>query len=92
LRLRADGSHGGQKGLLSIMQILGSQSFPRLRIGVRPPDRPDIRDFSQFVLAKFSPKNQQAATMAIEDAADCVELILRDGIQAAMNKYNPAQR
>jgi PTH1 family peptidyl-tRNA hydrolase len=92
LRLRTDGSHGGQKGLLSIMQNLGTQSFPRLRIGVRPPDRPDIRDFSEFVLSKFSPKHQEIANMAVQDAADCVELILSDGIDSAMNKYNRARR
>jgi PTH1 family peptidyl-tRNA hydrolase len=92
LRLRADGSHGGQKGLLSIMQSIGSQSFPRLRIGVRPKDRPNIRDFSAFVLARFSPTHQTEATLAIEDAADCIELILKEGIEAAMNKYNRSQR
>jgi PTH1 family peptidyl-tRNA hydrolase len=92
LRLRADGSHGGQKGLLSIMQLMATQAVPRLRIGVRPADHPTIRDFSAFVLGKFSSKNQEAASLAVQDAADCVEVILKDGLETAMNRYNRATR
>jgi len=87
LRLRPNGSHGGQKGLLSIMNSLGSLDFPRLRIGVRPPDK-EIEDRSEFVLGQLHPLHREVFKRSWEDAADCVEMIFKKDVPTAMNHYN----
>jgi PTH1 family peptidyl-tRNA hydrolase len=85
-RLRASGSAGGQKGLLSILQVSGSEAVPRLRIGVgRPPEKMDA---AAFVLAKFRKDELAEIDEAIRAAANGVELWIRDGISAAMNVVN----
>jgi PTH1 family peptidyl-tRNA hydrolase len=86
LRLRASGSAGGQKGLSHIIQRLGSEDFPRLRIGIgRPPGRMDAAD---YVLAKFLSEERDLMEEAIKTAADGVEFWVRDGCEQAMNKIN----
>lgn len=86
LRLRASGSAGGQKGLLSILQVCGSEMVPRLRIGVgRPPEKVDP---ASFVLAKFRKDEFTEVDLAVKGAATAVELWIRDGIAAAMNSVN----
>jgi PTH1 family peptidyl-tRNA hydrolase len=87
LRLRADGSHGGQKGLLSIINSLGTLGFPRLRVGIRPGGGA-ISDLTSYVLQKVKPAEREGFARGIEDAADCVETIMRQDFSAAMNKYN----
>jgi len=86
LRLRASGSAGGQKGLLSILQTCGSQSVPRLRIGVdRPPDQVDA---ATFVLNRFRKEEIPIIDQAIRGAATGIELWIKDGIASAMNVVN----
>ncbi|AXA37397.1 Peptidyl-tRNA hydrolase [Candidatus Sumerlaea chitinivorans] len=87
LRIRPSGSHGGHKGLLSIIQSLGTLDFPRLRIGVRP-NRPIEPDWVQFVLSHFPPEEWEVVRTAEETAADAIEMILERGLEAAMNRYN----
>jgi PTH1 family peptidyl-tRNA hydrolase len=86
LRLRASGSAGGQKGLQNIIQVLGSEDFARLRIGIgRPPGRMDPAD---FVLSKFLSEERETIDEAILSAADGVESWVKDGCERAMNKLN----
>jgi PTH1 family peptidyl-tRNA hydrolase len=86
LRMRASGSAGGQKGLLSILQVLATENIPRLRIGIdRPPPQMDSAD---YVLSRFRKDEQNQIDQAVSRAATAVELWIRDGIEAAMNQIN----
>jgi peptidyl-tRNA hydrolase, PTH1 family len=87
LRLRPNGSHGGQKGLLSMINALGSLEFPRLRIGVRPPDK-EIDDRSEYVLGQLPPDLRDIFRQSWEDAADCVEMIFKKDLETVMNRFN----
>ncbi len=86
LRLRQRGSAGGHNGLRSIFAHVGSQEVARLKIGVGRPAERDARD---HVLSSFSPEERAALPGLLGRAADAVELVLRDGIIAAMNAVNP---
>lgn len=89
LRFRPDGSSGGQNGLKSIMQELGTQVFPRLLVGIgRPPGRMDP---AAFVLQDFSAEQETEMAIVRQEAADGVELWMHEGILAAMNRYNAAK-
>lgn len=85
MRLRESGGSGGHKGLQSIIEELGTESFARLRMGVGPPP---ASDWAEFVLHEFDEEERPVAESLIESAADAVELILKKGIQAAMDRYN----
>lgn len=86
IRLRTEGSAGGQKGLASVIEVLGTAEFPRLRLGVGPvPPNVPLRD---FVLGRVpKPLEDQASVMA-HRAADCVLLALRSGVAEAQSVYN----
>ena len=86
LRVRREGSAGGHNGLKSIIAELGTQNFPRLRLGIGP-DHP-IADTSTFVLAEFPRRDREALAEMVTRAADAVEVILTTGIAEAMAKYN----
>lgn len=86
LRLRQRGSAGTHNGMKSIVAQLGSQDFPRLRVGIdRPPPRWDAAD---YVLGRFAADEQAALPEVYERVAEAVELTLRDGFITAMNRYN----
>lgn len=86
LRMRASGSAGGQKGLLSILQVLGTEAVPRLRMGVgRPPGKMDA---AAYVLQKFRKDELPDIDEAIRAAASGVEIWIKQGIAAAMNTIN----
>lgn len=87
LRLRRNGSAGGHNGLKSIINMLGSQEFPRIKIGVGKKPHPDY-DLADWVLGKFSPEDERKIAAAAETACDAVECILTKGMDAAMNRYN----
>jgi PTH1 family peptidyl-tRNA hydrolase len=89
LRLRMKGTAGGHNGLKSIIGSLGSAEFPRLRIGVGAPDG---RPMVDHVLGRFSRDEGEAIAIALAEAADAVELFLRDGPEAAMNRYNVGEK
>ncbi len=85
-RVRQQGSAGGQNGLKSIIKELGTQNFPRLRVGIAP-DHP-IRNLSDFVLGEFTKTERATLSEVIDQAADAVTTILTIGIAEAMSKYN----
>jgi PTH1 family peptidyl-tRNA hydrolase len=87
LRLRAQGSAGGHNGLKSIIGSLQTTEFPRVRIGVGAPDG---QAMVEHVLGRFDRAESEAIAATLEMAADAVELILREGVEVAMNRYNPA--
>lgn len=86
IRVRAHGSAGGQKGLKSIIERLGTQEFARVRLGVRP-DHP-VGDLVDFVLTPVPKRDREELDHALERAADAVEMILTEGVQPAMAVFN----
>ena len=87
LRIRQKGSAGGHNGLKSIIQHLGSDQFPRIRVGVGEKPHPDY-DLADWVLGKFQGEDKKIMEQAVERAADAVECLLREGIDLAMNRFN----
>ncbi len=86
IRLRRSGSSGGQKGLKNIISALGTDEFPRLRVGIKP-EHP-VGDTAGFVLERF-PKGQRAEVEQIlERGAEALRAVIRDGIDKAMSLYN----
>jgi PTH1 family peptidyl-tRNA hydrolase len=88
LRIRKKGSAGGQKGMLSIIRHLGTDEVPRLRIGIGP--QPERMDAADFVLSRFKPDQEKDLEGALDLAADAVRAVGESGLDAAMNRYNPA--
>src|SRR6266545_636177 len=86
VQARLGGGLAGHNGLRSIAQELGSQDFLRLRVGVGRPGRGDRRSVADFVLAPFAPEADVDALVA--RAADAVETIVREGLEAAQQRYN----
>jgi PTH1 family peptidyl-tRNA hydrolase len=86
LQARAGGGLAGHNGLRSLAQHLGSQDFLRLRIGVGRPGRGDPRPVADWVLSPFAPEEDAGALIA--RAADAVETIAQDGLEAAQQRYN----
>ena len=87
LRIRTKGSAGGHNGLKSIIQHLGTDQFPRVRIGVGEKPHPDY-DMADWVLGKFVGPDKTAIDEATLRAAQAVECYLKDGPQKAMNQFN----
>lgn len=87
IRLRPSGSAGGHNGLRSIIAQLGTSNFPRLRLGVGSPPHPDY-DMKDWVLGVLRNEDAEAFSAAAEKAADCIECLVREGIDRAMTKYN----
>ena len=86
LRIRPNGGSGGHKGLRSIIDLLDSQDFVRLRVGI---DRPaGSLDPAEYVLQPFAEEERAIAAVALERAAQAVETWLVDGIVAAMDRFN----
>lgn len=86
IRIRKKGSAGGHNGIKNIIAQLGTQNFYRIKVGVGA--KPKGWDLADYVLGRFSSDERIAVDKAICDAADAVEMILRDGIESAMNHYN----
>ena len=87
LRIRADGSAGGHNGIKSIIQEVGSQAFPRVKIGVGAKPNPEY-DLADWVLSTFSAKEEKALTVALENAADAALAIIDHGVPEAANRFN----
>jgi len=86
IRLRPFGGAGGHKGMKSIIQRLGSNRFPRLRVGIgRPPGRMDP---AAYVLQDFSPEEEEVMVQVRDRAVRALETWLTEGIDAAMNAFN----
>jgi PTH1 family peptidyl-tRNA hydrolase len=93
LRIRASGGAGGHNGLRSIIQSAGSGDFARIRIGIGRPHaggKPswDPEDVARWVLSDPAPEEAKALQDAVKRAAQAIEMILAEGLQAAMNRYN----
>jgi len=86
LRIRKRGSAGGHKGLNSIIGALGSDEFVRIRMGIQP-DHP-VSNLKAHVLGRFSRGQLEAVAEMVDRAAEAVEVIIRDGIESAMNQFN----
>ena len=87
LRIRTKGSAGGHNGLKNIIQHLGTDQFPRLRVGVGEKPHPDC-DMADWVLGKFTGEDKKTIEAAVKRAADAVECILAEGIDRGMGKFN----
>ncbi|MDO5350755.1 MAG: aminoacyl-tRNA hydrolase, partial [Lachnospiraceae bacterium] len=90
LRVRTKGSAGGHNGIKNIIAHLGSQDFPRVRVGVGA--KPDRMDLADYVLSRFSQTDRPLMEDAFRDAADAVEMMILEGAAAAMNRYNGKKR
>jgi len=90
LRARADGSAGGHNGLKSLIEQLGTDQFPRLRIGVGRGDM--RRDLADHVLGRFEADEREAVADAVARAADAVETFVTDGLAPMMNRFNRKQQ
>ena len=86
LRIRAKGSSGGHKGLNSIIKVLGSDEFSRLRVGVSSPKKK--QDLSDYVLTDFSSSEKKIIRSTLDKAKEAVLCWLKEGTETAMNKYN----
>lgn len=90
IRIRRGGSAGGHKGVKSIIESLESESFPRLRIGIgKPPDDMEVID---YVLGDFSSDERDEIEKSESMAIEALKMMILDGIEPAMNKFNTRQR
>ena len=89
LRARRNGSAGGHNGLKSLIQQLGTDEFPRLRIGVGRGD--SRRDLADHVLATFDTQERAVIAEAVSRSADAVECFIAEGIEPVMNRFNRAE-
>ena len=87
LRVRRGGSAGGHNGLKSIIQHLGTDQFPRVKIGVGEKPHPDY-DMADWVLSKFTGEDLKTITEAVKRAADAAACVVKDGPDKAMNRFN----
>ncbi len=87
LRIRADGSAGGHNGIKSIIQELGSQAFPRVKIGVGAKPHPQ-QDLADWVLSAFSATEEKDLAVALGNAADAALAIIDHGVPEASNRFN----
>lgn len=87
LRIRADGSAGGHNGIKSIIAELGSQDFPRVKIGVGAKPHPE-QDLADWVLSTFSATEEASLRSALQRAADSALCIIEKGVPEAANRFN----
>ena len=86
LRLRPSGGTSGQRGMASIITQLGTQDFPRMRLGIsRPPGQMDPVD---YVLNDFLPAERELLAIVLRTAAEASQTFIAEGLQKAMNQYN----
>ncbi len=90
LRIRPSGSSGGQKGLQSIIDCLGSDDFPRLRMGIAGPHFRPGEDLADYVLERFSKAERSLLASAVDVACEAIETFVAEGIDVAMNRFNRA--
>ena len=89
VKLKLGGGEGGHNGLRDISRALGTKDYLRVRVGVgRPPGRMDTAD---YVLRDFGTAERKELPFLLDDAADAVESLLRDGLTAAQQKFHPAK-
>ncbi len=86
IRVRPRGGTAGHNGLESIIGALGTEEFTRVRLGIAPDHA--VRDGAKYVLAQFKKAQLEVIDEVLDRAADAVEAILKDGVAAAMNRFN----
>lgn len=86
IRIRRKGSAGGHNGIKNIIQHLGTNEFPRVKVGVGA--KPEGGDLVRHVLGRFSKEDEKVVGEVLDYAVEAVELIISDGVDAAMNRYN----
>jgi len=93
VRLRGKGRSGGQNGIQSIIEHLGGEEFPRLRLGIAPPDQPvDPEFWPDFVLAEFEPEEQELMQEVVNHAADTVEFWFKNSLEQTASRFNRRPR
>jgi PTH1 family peptidyl-tRNA hydrolase len=86
IRIRQNGGSSGQKGMKSIIEHLGTEDFPRMRVGIgRPPGK---MDSVNFILDKFKSGEQEDISIILNYCVDAIEIFTKDGIEKAMTNYN----
>lgn len=90
IRIRKKGSAGGHNGIKSIINQIGTQNFYRIKVGVGA--KPKGWDLADYVLGRFPSEERNLVDEAIREAAKAVEVILDEGIEAAMNRYNAKKK
>jgi len=88
VRIRQKGSAGGHKGMGSIISALGSEDFPRVRVGIGRPAQDDEDSIVSYVLGDFTPQEEEVIRSAIIKVAEAIDCFLAEGIEAAMVKFN----
>ncbi len=86
IRIRPQGTHGGQNGLKSIINCLGTNEFIRLRIGIQPPH--PLGNISNFVLENFSKTETAEIETVLDKCAEAIRAVIVDGVEKAMAQYN----
>lgn len=94
LRLRTSGSDGGQNGLKSVAQMVGTREYPRLRFGIGMPPEVERRErgTAAYVLRAFTSDELPIVEEGIERACQCIETFVREGSQRAMNQFNITEK
>lgn len=87
MRIRRKGTHGGHNGIRDIIELTGSEEFPRIKIGVGKKPRPDY-DLAAWVLSQFTEADRQALSGVLSQSAEAAALIIDGNIEEAMNRYN----
>lgn len=90
LRLRRKGSAGGHNGIKNIISHLGGNTFKRIKIGVG--EKPSKYDMVDYVLGRFCDEEKEIMQQGFEAAAEAVKVIMEDGMDAAMNRFNSAKK
>ena len=88
IRLRPNGSAGGHNGVKSIIDVLGTEEFPRLRIGIGNSLGRQHKDVIDYVLGRFTKEEQELLEQTLTIAVDCIEVYIKLGIEKAMNQFN----
>jgi PTH1 family peptidyl-tRNA hydrolase len=88
IRIRRSGSAGGHKGLQSVLDCLGTNEVPRMRLGVRGENFQPGEPKDDYVLSRFSKKERPVIEEAIASAAEAIEVFVAEGIEASMNTFN----
>lgn len=86
IRIRVSGSAGGHNGLSDIQRALGTEAYPRCRVGIDA--RPQFMDQADYVLGRFSAEELSVLEPSLEKAAEAAEVFVREGVTPAMNRFN----
>lgn len=90
LRIRPKGSAGGHNGIKNIIAHLGTQVFPRIRVGVG--EKPKGWDLADYVLGRYSAEDRKIIDEAQKEAAEAVKMMVMDDVRGAMNRYNTKKK